>query len=144
MSKTKVLIVGLDCATPQIVFDRREELPVLKGLMEKGLHGLLKSSDPPITIPAWMVMTTGKDSGKLGLYGFRHRKGDSYDQMWIANSKAVREKRLWDIIGERGGSSSLVSVPPSYPPYPVAGNLIGCFITPVSYTHLTLPTIYSV
>jgi predicted AlkP superfamily phosphohydrolase/phosphomutase len=130
MSKTKVLIVGLDCATPQIVFDHRDELPVLKGLMEKGLHGRLRSSDPPITIPAWMVMTTGKDPGKLGLYGFRHRKGDSYDQMWIANSKAVHEKRLWDIIGERGGQSSLVSVPPSYPPYPVAGNLIGCFITP--------------
>ena len=130
MSKTKVLIVGLDCATPQIVFDHRDELPVLKGLMEKGLHGRLRSSDPPITIPAWMVMTTGKDPGKLGLYGFRHRKGDSYDQMWIANSKAVHEKRLWDIIGERGGQSCLVSVPPSYPPYPVAGNLVSCFITP--------------
>jgi len=130
MSKTKVLIVGLDCATPQIVFDHRDELPVLKGLMEKGLHGRLRSSDPPITIPAWMVMTTGKDPGKLGLYGFRHRKGDSYDQMWIANSKAVHEKRLWDIIGEWGGQSCLVSVPPSYPPYPVAGNLVSCFITP--------------
>ncbi|HEX2694827.1 MAG TPA: alkaline phosphatase family protein, partial [Acidobacteriota bacterium] len=130
MSKTKVLVVGLDCATPQIVFDRSDELPVLKGLMDRGVHGRLRSSDPPITIPAWMVMTTGKDPGKLGLYGFRHRKGDSYDQMWIANSKAVHEKRLWDIIGERGGQSCLVSIPPSYPPYPVAGNLISCFITP--------------
>ncbi len=130
MNSTKVLVVGLDCATPQIVLDRRDELPVLKGLMDKGLHGRLRSSDPPITIPAWMVMATGKDPGKLGLYGFRHRKGDSYDQMWIANSKAVHEKRLWDIIGEEGGQSCLVSVPPSYPPYPVAGNLVSCFITP--------------
>jgi len=130
MNATKVLVVGLDCATPQIVLDRRDELPILKGLMDKGLHGRLRSSDPPITIPAWMVMATGKDPGKLGLYGFRHRKGDSYDEMWIANSKAVHEKRLWDIIGEKGGQSCLVSVPPSYPPYPVAGNLISCFITP--------------
>jgi predicted AlkP superfamily phosphohydrolase/phosphomutase len=130
MSKPQVLVVGLDCATPQIVFDHAAELPVLKGLMDGGVHGRLRSSDPPITIPAWMVMTTGKDPGKLGLYGFRHRKGDSYDQMWIANSKAVHEKRLWDIIGERGGQSCLVSIPPSYPPYPVAGNLISCFITP--------------
>ncbi|MGZ5438997.1 MAG: alkaline phosphatase family protein, partial [Candidatus Aminicenantales bacterium] len=127
---TKVLVVGLDCATPQVVFDHSDELPVLKGLMDRGVHGRLRSSDPPITIPAWMVMTTGKDPGKLGLYGFRHRKGDSYDQMWIANSKAVHEKRLWDFIGERGGQSCLVSIPPSYPPYPVAGNLISCFITP--------------
>ena len=130
MNKSKVLIIGLDCATPQIVFDHKDELPVLKGFMEKGLHGILRSCDPPITIPAWMVMTTGKDPGKLGLYGFCHRKGDSYDQMWIANSKAVHEKRLWDIIGEQGGKSCLVSVPPSYPVYPVEGNLISCFITP--------------
>ncbi|OGD15283.1 MAG: hypothetical protein A2V76_09810 [Candidatus Aminicenantes bacterium RBG_16_63_14] len=130
MNDRKVLVVGLDCAPPEIVFDRRDEFPVLKGLMEGGIHGRLRSSDPPITIPAWMVMATGLDPGRLGLYGFRHRKGYSYDEMWIANSKAVREKKLWDYIGEAGGQSTLVSVPPSYPPYPVAGNLISCFITP--------------
>ena len=130
MNDRKVLVVGLDCAPPEIVFDRRDELPVLKSLMERGLSGKLRSSDPPITIPAWMVMATGLDPGRLGLYGFRHRKGYSYDEMWIANSRAVREKKLWDYIGEAGGRSTLVSVPPSYPPYPVAGHLISCFITP--------------
>ena len=130
MNDRKVIVVGLDCAPPEIVFDRRGEFPVLNGLIEKGLWGKLRSSDPPITIPAWMVMATGLDPGRLGLYGFRHRKGYSYDQMWIANSKAVKEKRLWDYIGEAGGTSTLVSVPPSYPPYPVAGNLVSCFITP--------------
>jgi predicted AlkP superfamily phosphohydrolase/phosphomutase len=74
----KVLVIGLDCATPEIVFDRREELPVLRELIENGLYGNLRSSDPPITIPAWMVMCTGKDPGKLGLYGFRHRKDYTY------------------------------------------------------------------
>ncbi|MBP7708034.1 MAG: alkaline phosphatase family protein [Candidatus Aminicenantes bacterium] len=130
MTDRKLLVVGLDCAPPEIVFDRRDELPVLKGLMEKGLWGKLRSSDPPITIPAWMVMATGLDPGRLGLYGFRHRRGYAYDQMWIANSKAVKDMRVWDYIGEAGGTSTLVSVPPSYPPYPVAGNLVSCFITP--------------
>ncbi len=130
MNKRKVLVVGLDCAPGSIVFDRRGELPVLRRLIEGGLHGTLRSSDPPITIPAWMVMATGLDPGRLGLYGFRHRKGYSYDQMWIANSKAVHAKKVWDYIGEQGGQSTLVSVPPSYPVYPVAGNMISCFITP--------------
>jgi predicted AlkP superfamily phosphohydrolase/phosphomutase len=130
MNDRKVLVVGLDCAPPGIVFDRREEFPVLNSLMERGRYGKLRSSDPPITIPAWMVMATGLDPGRLGLYGFRHRKGYSYNEMWIANSRAVREKKLWDYIGEAGGRSTLVSVPPSYPPYPVAGHLISCFITP--------------
>jgi predicted AlkP superfamily phosphohydrolase/phosphomutase len=126
----KVLIVGLDCAPGEIVFDRRGELPVLKSLIDRGVSGNLRSSDPPITIPAWMVMTTGMDPGRLGLYGFRHRVGYSYKEMWIANSRAVRGKKLWDYIGEQGGTSTLVSIPPSYPVYPVAGNMISCFITP--------------
>jgi len=130
MNDRRVLVVGLDCAAPEIVFARRDEFPILHGLMKRGISGKLRSSDPPITIPAWMVMATGLDPGRLGLYGFRHRKGYSYDEMWIANSKAVRDKKLWDYVGEAGGRSTLVSVPPSYPPYPVAGNLISCFITP--------------
>ncbi len=130
MERRKVLVVGLDCATAQIVFDRRAELPTLNRLIEGGSWGLLRSTDPPITIPAWMVMMTGRDPGRLGLYGFRHRQGYVYDKMWIANSRAIKEKRVWDYLGERGGKSVLVSVPPSYPPYPMAGNLIGCFITP--------------
>ena len=130
MNGRKVLVLGLDCAPGEIVFGRSGELPVLRGLIESGVSGTLRSSDPPITIPAWMVMATGMDPGRLGLYGFRHRKGYSYNEMWIANSRAVRKKKLWDYIGEQGGRSTLVSVPPSYPVYPVAGNMISCFITP--------------
>jgi predicted AlkP superfamily phosphohydrolase/phosphomutase len=135
----KVLVIGLDCATAGIVFDRKEELPVLRGLIDNGVHGNLRSSDPPITIPAWMVMCTGKDPGKLGLYGFRHRKNYSYKDIWIATSQSIREKTVWDIIGEAGGQNCLVSVPPSYPPKPVAGNLISCFITPGNEKDYTYP-----
>lgn len=139
MKGRKVVVVGLDSAPPDIVFDRAEEFPVLKALMDEGVHGLLRSSDPPITIPAWMVMATGRDPGQLGLYGFRHRRGYAYDKMWIANSTAVRAPKIWDIIGRAGGHSCLVSVPPSYPPYPVAGNLISCFITPGKEREYTYP-----
>ena len=93
MNGRKVLVLGLDCAPPEIVFGRSGELPVLKGLIDSGVSGTLRSSDPPITIPAWMVMATGLDPGRLGLYGFRHRKGYSYTEMWIANSLAVARRR---------------------------------------------------
>jgi len=136
----KVLVIGLDCATSEILFDRREELPVLRELIDNGTHGKLRSSDPPITIPAWMVMCTGKDPGKLGLYGFRHRKDYSYKDIWIATSYSIREKTVWDVIGERGGQNCLVSVPPSYPPKPVKGNLISCFITPGNDKDYTYPS----
>ena len=136
----KVLVIGLDCATSQVVFDRKEELPVLGELIDNSIYGNLRSSDPPITIPAWMVMCTGKDPGKLGLYGFRHRKDFSYKDIWIATSYSIREKTVWDIIGEKDGQSCLVSIPPSYPPKPVNGNLISCFITPGDDKDYTYPS----
>lgn len=135
----KILIIGLDSAPAEIVIDRREEFPVLRRLLENGLFGKMRSSDPPITIPAWMVMCTGKDAGGIGIYGFRHREGYSYDKMWITSSGTLKEKTVWDIIGDHGGQSCLVSIPPSYPPRKVAGNAISCFITPDNTKEYTYP-----
>ena len=135
----KFLVIGLDSAPSEIVIDRRSEFPVLSRLIEGGLHGKMRSSDPPITIPAWMVMTTGKDPGRLGLYGFRHRTGYSYDKMWIATSQAFKERAIWDVVGDHGGRSCLVSIPPSYPPRRVPGELISCFITPDQDKEYTYP-----
>ena len=137
--KKKILILGLDCAPAEIVFDRKDQFPNLRRLQENGLWGTMRSSDPPITIPAWMVMCTGLDAAKLGIYGFRHRTDYSYDKMWTATSKAVKAKKLWDYIGQQGGQSVLVSVPPSYPPYPIEGLMISCFITPGPENNYTYP-----
>ena len=108
--KNRLLVIGLDCAAPALVFDRATELPNLKKLMDAGIYGRLRSCDPPITIPAWMVMATGRDPGQLGLYGFRHRRGYEYNKMWIANSTAIKEKTVWDYLGEQGRESILVSI----------------------------------
>ena len=135
----RLLIIGLDCAPPSLIFDRADKLPNLNRLMTDGVFGPLRSCDPPITIPAWMVMATGRDPGELGLYGFRHRKSYEYNKMWIANSTAVKAKTVWDYLGEQGKKSILVGVPPSYPPRPVRGELISCFITPSSEKSYTYP-----
>ncbi len=119
--KKRLLVIGLDCAAPALVFGRNWELPNLKKLIDNGISGKLRSCDPPITIPAWLVMATGLDPGQLGLYGFRHRRGYEYNKMWIANSTAIKEKAVWDYLGEQNQQSILVGVPPSYPPKPVRG-----------------------
>ncbi|MBC7364679.1 MAG: alkaline phosphatase family protein [Candidatus Aminicenantes bacterium] len=139
MKQKRLLVIGLDCAPPALVFERAEELPHLKKLMENGVYGNLRSCDPPITIPAWMVMATGRDPGQLGLFGFRHRQGYSYNRMWIANSTTIKEKTVWDYLSEQGKESILVGVPPSYPPKPVKGKLISCFITPSKEQPYTYP-----
>ncbi len=86
-----------------------------------------------------MAMATGKTPGELGLYGFRHRKKGTYNDIWIAHSLMVKEKAVWHHIAEKGKESILVGVPPSYPPKPINGYLVSCFITPDASVNYTYP-----
>jgi predicted AlkP superfamily phosphohydrolase/phosphomutase len=135
----RVAVIGLDCATPQLLFrDLADEVPNIRKLMDGGMHGELASITPPITVPAWACAMTGRTPGQLGIYGFRNRKDNTYEGMSIATSDAVTEPAVWDLLGQRGFRSLLIGVPPSYPPKPVEGWRVGCFLTPPSnkgYTH---------
>ncbi len=109
-------------------------------MYEKGLHGKLRTCDPPITVPAWMVMMTGKNPGQLGIYGFRHRKGASYNDAYIVNSTHVKERTVWEILSSHGRKSIVLGVPPGYPPKPVPNALtVSCFITPSIERPFTYP-----
>ena len=107
--------------------------------MDNGLYGSLESCHPPITIPAWAVMVTGREPGELGMYGFRHRKIGSYTDTYIVNSQHVRFPAIWDVLAKYGKRSCVVSVPPGFPPRPVNGYWISCFITPSADKQYTYP-----
>ena len=96
----RVMIIGLDCAEPSLVLGRyRDQLPTLSALADAGAYGRLESVVPPITVPAWSCMMSSRTPGDLGIYGFRNRADHSYDGLFIANGAAVKEPRLWDIVG---------------------------------------------
>lgn len=135
----KLLIIGLDCADPRFVFGWKEELPNLRKLMEKGAYGPMLSCHPPITVPAWAVMMSGKDPGQLGYYGFRNRKDYSYDGYTIANATAVKCDRVWDILSRRGKKVVLLGVPQTYPPKPVNGCVVSGFLAPSTESNYTYP-----
>jgi hypothetical protein len=88
---SKVCVIGLDCAAPELVFDLwADRLPNLRRVMERGVYGPLESATPPITVPAWMCMTTSQDPGSLGIYGFRNRLDHSYDKLGFVNSSSIK------------------------------------------------------
>ena len=137
----RLFVIGLDCADPTLVFDRwAEELPHLRQLMAAGTYGELESTTPPITVPAWSCMLTGRDPGELGFYGFRNRADYSYDQMSIANSAAVKHPRVWGRASASGKQVVVVNVPQTYPPRPLNGSLVTSFLTPSTFSEYTYPT----
>ena len=127
----KVIVAGLDCADPSLVFERwRDSLPTFHSLIEQGAYGPLTSTIPAITVPAWSSMFSGKDPGTLGFYGFRNRANHTYHQMNIATSAAVKEPRIWDLAGSAGRRTVVVGVPQTYPVPAVNGHLVSDFLTP--------------
>ena len=136
----KVVVIGLDSVSPELVFERwREDLPVLSGLMDQGLYGRLESTVPPITIPAWTSMVTSKNPGRLGFYGMRNRIDHSYERMTFANSLMVKEPTVWDLLSRAGKKVVLLGVPQTYPPKPVNGHLVSCFLAPDTNSQYTYP-----
>jgi len=136
----RVMVIGLDCATPQFVFGPdRFDMPNIGALATRGCWGSLRSCHPPITVPAWASMMSGKDPGTLGFYGFRNRKDYSYSGMSTANSTAVREQRVWDILSRNRKKVILLGVPQTYPVTPVNGWMIADFLTPDTQADYTYP-----
>jgi len=141
MNTQKVIVIGLDCATPQLLFEKyRADLPNISRMMEQGTWGNMKSTVPPITVPAWMSMMTSEDPGSLGVYGFRSRKaGSDYRDMDIANGRLFHAKKLWDYLGDAGKKVGMLGVPATYPPSPVHGMMVTCFLTPDTSVDFTYP-----
>ena len=134
----RVMIIGLDCAEPSLVLGRyRDQLPTLSALADAGAYGRLESVVPPITVPAWSCMMSSRTPGDLGIYGFRNRADHSYDGLFIANGAAVKEPRLWDILGRRGKRSIVLGVPGTFPVKPLNGVMVSCFLTPVDRSRST-------
>jgi predicted AlkP superfamily phosphohydrolase/phosphomutase len=136
--KKKICVIGLDCAAPEIAFgDQR--LTNLRRIMQQGAWGRLESVIPPITVPAWMCLSTSQDPGSLGVYGFRNRTSYSYAGLGVTDSTNIQTPAIWDYLAEQGKRSIIVGVPPGFPPRKINGISVGCFLTPDSeldeFTH---------
>lgn len=139
-SSSRVLAIGLDCAAPRFIFGSDAfDLPNLRSLMHEGCWGKLRSCDPPITVPAWSCMMSGKDPGTLGIYGFRNRANYSYDAMSIATGAAVQEDRVWDVASRAERDVVVIGVPQTWPVRAVRGCLLSGMLTPGTDAEFTYP-----
>lgn len=133
MAAPQVLIVGLDGATWDLFAPWAEagRLPALAALMRRGTWGRLRSTVPPLTLPAWSSFMTGKNPGAHGVYGFRRLPWNRYDGAGLANARDLRATTIWDVAAAAGRRVGVINVPPSYPLRAIAGGyVVGCMLTP--------------
>jgi len=120
------VIIGLDGLDPDLLLEWRSDMPTISELIEHGTFGRLRSSDPPLSSPAWEWFYTGKQGGKHGHFGFTRRIENSYQRTPV-NYTDVDSESLWEALDHEGISCGIANVPMTFPPsdlesgYVVAG-----------------------
>ena len=103
--------------------------------MRRGVWGPMRSCHPPITVPAWMIMASGQDAGAQGVYGFRSRTGPGYGDLTLTRRDFFQGQPIWERLGDEGLRSTIIGVPGTWPPRPLAGQMITGPLTPQQAPH---------
>ena len=127
---SKVIILGLDGADLDVILKAKDKLPNLYSLIKKSSYGYFRSTVPPITIPAWISMFTGKNPAKIGTLSFRKivKTKNSYTSV-IAKPTWCGDM-LWDYLSLYGYKVAVINVPGTYPAWKVNGIMISGFPSP--------------
>jgi len=125
----KVLVIGLDGATWDILDTMAEKtLPNIRWLKDRGSWGILTSTYPPATAPAWVSFQTGMNVFNHGCFDFTFPRNSLAD-FRIVNSRDIKGTPFYDLLNTNGIKTILINLPVSYPPRS-RGITITCFLTP--------------
>jgi predicted AlkP superfamily phosphohydrolase/phosphomutase len=114
VNKQKIFIFELDSGSWNVLDHLVSEgkLPTIKRMMDEGAYGILQSDTLPISPRVWTTIFTGKHSQKHGV------------EFFASTSSSVKQKRLWDILNERGLKVGVFGSLVTWPPYKVNGFMI--------------------
>lgn len=132
-------MIGLDAADFRRIarWIEENELPSLKHMIGNGTSGMLKSTIPPSSPPAWASIVTGKNPGKHGIFDFVELRDE---EIRVVGSTGRRAKAIWNILSEKGKKVVIVNVPLTYPPEKVNGVMVSGFPIPSVRSQFTYPT----
>ena len=131
----RILLVGLDGASPHLVRAWRDSLPNLHALMAEGASGTLQSTIPPRSVPAWYSFVTGVNPAKLGVFGFSQRRPATYDYTF-ANFSHCRAEPFWRWLEPLGLRSAILHVPGTFPPRELSGFMVSGWPMPLNRGNL--------
>jgi len=129
-SKKKACLLGLDGFNRELYefLLARGLVPGLTGLVAEGASGVLRSTRPPYTGPAWVSMMTGLDPGEHGIFGFTRRRDNGREE--LLTSASISAPRLWDCLGGAGFRTGVFNVPFTYPASEVNGFMVSGMLAP--------------
>ena len=108
---TRTVVIGLDGCSWNVLEPLLESgrLPFLAGLRERGASGVLESTVPFYTGPAWASFATGSSPAAHGVYDFMMLRADG--RLSVANQSDLRRPTYYQQLGREGRRSVLINLP---------------------------------
>ena len=109
----KVVILGLDGGTFSVIkpLVKQGLLPNFEKVLKNGVHGILKSTIPFLTVPAWPSFYTGMNPGKHGIFHFLTTHKFDPKNRKVHTSCDVQAKSLWKLLSEKSKKCLVWNVP---------------------------------
>jgi len=102
--------LGFDGASPKLINEWIDELPVLRAFKKQGVLGQTIPPIPAQTPVAWATFMTGKNPGNHGIFSFAMRKNGTYERK-IIGPEMVKSRTLPQILSGAGKRVATINVP---------------------------------
>ena len=121
----KVLLIGWDAADWKVIKPLIAEgkMPTLAKFIAEGVHGKIKTLDPPLSPMLWTSMATGYRADKHGILGFIEPLADN-SGIRPVTSTSRKVRAIWNILHNQGMRSNVVGWWPSNPAEPINGVMV--------------------
>jgi predicted AlkP superfamily phosphohydrolase/phosphomutase len=131
MTRPRAVVIGLDGVTWKLLDAMIEGgvMPRLGALRERGATGVLHSTVPTYTPPAWTSAVTGVNPGRHGIYGFMEGHAQ-YANQGLMHSGRIKATTIWEVANDQGVRAGIFNLPLTYPPRSLDGWMVSGMLTP--------------
>src|SRR5688500_14124296 len=127
----RAAVIGLDGAAWQLIDDMLDNgvMPRLKAIKDAGASGILQSTVPTYTPPAWTSAATGVNPGRHGVYGFVEGHAQ-YERQELMHAGKVRSATVWEMANAQGLKAGIFHLPLTFPARDLDGWMVSGMMTP--------------
>lgn len=128
---TRAAVIGLDGAAWHLVDPLIEQghMPNLMKVRQGGASGVLDSTVPTYTPPAWTSAATGVNPGRHGIYGFLEGNAQN-EGLVLVHSGKIKAPTIWEVANAQGAKVGVYNLPLTYPPRELNGWMVSGMMTP--------------
>jgi len=126
----RVVLIGIDAATWDVIrpLMNAGDMPNLRGLVERGWSGVLRSMEPMVSPALWTTIASGHVPAEHGISGFLAPTADGTNAPVTSNLRRV--ETLWTIATRSGRTVNVIGWFVTWPAEPINGIMVSDRVGP--------------